>query len=147
MRSVLPLLFPIHRDDEDAKRLEILARKFNRPVSDMKCEGCRSANVSFYCKTCLFKNCAENRGIDFCGECAEYPCEKLVEFRKQAPHRAQLWESQEILKKEGFEKWFENRKRYHSCSSCNTVNSVYDPVCRNCGKSPLLHFLKKTGKS
>ncbi len=127
---------------EEPRRLEILAAKFKMDVKEMMCEGCRSDRVSFYCRSCHFKKCASDKGIEFCGSCEEYPCQRLTEFQGEAPHRAELWESQEIIKDKGFENWFRERKEYHSCAGCGEINSIYDSSCRKCGNTPSSPFFE-----
>jgi hypothetical protein len=50
--------------------------------------------------------CSTEKGIDFCGQCPEYPCADLKTFQAQAPHRSELWKSQERIKEAGYEKWY-----------------------------------------
>jgi len=42
--------------------------------SQGKCKGCRKEKCVIF-KNCKVKECAENRAIDFCFECADFPCE------------------------------------------------------------------------
>ena len=54
--------------------------------------------------------CAADKGLEFCGECEEYPCEELKQFQAERPHRIELWESQERIAKSdflnGLKKWW-----------------------------------------
>ena len=128
---------------EDPDRLKLLAKRFGRPIEDLECSGCRSDNLSFYCKTCTMKKCAADRGIKFCSECDDYPCSELKTFQTEAPHRADLWTSLEQIKNEGWKKWFAKMTELSSCSDCGTINSAYDPVCRSCGNRPSSSFAEK----
>jgi hypothetical protein len=38
-----------------------------------KCEGCRKEKCKIF-KTCKVRDCYESKGVDFCFECAEFPC-------------------------------------------------------------------------
>jgi hypothetical protein len=113
------------------------------PVEEMECLGCRSQKRIAYCDNCKFVPCATEKGIDFCGECDEYPCSDLKEFQKQMPHRVELWEYHEKIKKQGWEKWFENMTEHYSCPECETINSAYDLKCRKCGHFPGSEFAEK----
>src|SRR5574337_50694 len=76
---------------EDPERLAAMAKRFQRPLEEMECNGCRSAKRCFYCETkCFMSKCASGKGVDFCGDCADYPCNGLKEFQAQAPHRIEL---------------------------------------------------------
>ena len=40
------------------------------------CSGCRGENVQCPLTTCSAHTCHKDKGIDFCFQCNEYPCEK-----------------------------------------------------------------------
>ena len=121
---------------EDPERLEFLAQRMGQSVEDIKCDGCRSEKLCFYCKSCTFTTCAAEKGIDFCGECSDYPCEQLKTFQAQMPHRIDLWEDQKRIKEVGYEEWYKEKLKHYSCPECNAINSAYDIACRKCGATP-----------
>jgi hypothetical protein len=92
---------------EDETRLQTISKRFQFPPEELKGHGCRSEKRGLYCrKYCKITKCAAEKGIDFCGECPEYPCNDLKTFQGQMPHRIELWESQERIKKVGYNKWY-----------------------------------------
>lgn len=122
---------------EDPERLKTMAGRLQRPVEDLECHGCRSEKRCFYCnENCKMFKCAAEKGIDFCGECTEYPCAELKVFQAQLPHRIELWKSQERIKEAGYEKWYTEMIKHYSCPQCGAINSAYDMACRKCGKDP-----------
>jgi len=121
---------------EDENRLKSIAAKFNQTIEETKCNGCRSDKKTPYCNSCNFTKCASQKGIDFCGECVEYPCTELKDFQLQFPHRIELWESQKKIKETGWENWMSEMNKHYSCSKCATINSAYDINCRKCGEIP-----------
>ncbi len=125
---------------EDPARLRFLAKRFEKPVEALRCEGCRADQRSYYCRTCIFIKCAADKGVDFCGDCPDYPCDDLKEFQSQAPHRAELWDSLDRIRKEGYEKWYGEMAEHFACAECGTINSAYDPACRECGRKPGSRF-------
>lgn len=128
---------------EDRPRLEMLAGLFNCSVEDLECEGCRSEKRSLFCRDkCKMAKCATDRGLDFCGQCEEYPCRELKEFQAALPHRIELWKSHERIKEAGFEKWYEEMLEHFTCSECNTINSTYDISCRKCGATPSCNYVR-----
>ncbi|HSQ78048.1 MAG TPA: DUF3795 domain-containing protein [Nitrospirota bacterium] len=122
---------------EDPGRLRAMALRFQRSFEEMQCNGCRSEKRCFYCETkCTMAKCAAAKGVDFCGECAEYPCKDLKEFQALAPHRIELWKSQTRIKEAGWKTWYAEMVRHYSCPQCHTLNSAYDMTCRKCGETP-----------
>jgi hypothetical protein len=128
---------------DDRARLETIAKRFNLTAEQMECHGCRSENQGIYCKTrCNFKKCAAAKGIDFCGECWEFPCTELKTFQAQMPHRIELWESHKRIKEAGWEQWYKEMYEHFSCPECQTVNSTYDIACRKCGNTPSCKYVE-----
>jgi len=118
---------------EERKRM---AEDLQVPVKDLQCDGCRAEKRFAYCETCTMQACAEEKGLDFCAECEEYPCRPLKEFQAAMPHRIELWEAQIRIKEVGYEKWFEEMLEHYSCAQCGTINSAYHLACRLCGTTP-----------
>lgn len=131
---------------QDPQRLQQLSSKFNKPAEEMKCMGCRSETLSFYCKTCEMKTCVKQKELTFCSECEEYPCQILIEFQAQLPHRLELFESLNYIKDNGIDKWFEKMNATYSCIECGTINSPYEFNCRNCGYTPSSEFVKRNSE-
>jgi hypothetical protein len=128
---------------EDPKRLEVLAKRMGRPVEDLQCLGCRTETRSFYCRTiCTMAACAAEKGVDFCGQCPDYPCMALKTFQAQAPHRIELWSSQARIKEVGYETWYAEMTKHFSCQSCGALNSAYDLKCRKCGSEPGCEYVR-----
>ena len=121
---------------EDPERLKTIAENRKVTVEESKCDGCRAERRNSYCKTCKMYLCAMGKGIDFCGECRDYPCEDLKSFQAEYPHRIELWEAQKRIKEVGYERWYKEQIRHYSCPKCGTLNSAYDFTCRKCGASP-----------
>ncbi len=129
---------------EDHERLKVLAEHAHKPVEELRCDGCRSEKRCYYCRErCKMGKCASEKGVDFCGECNEYPCEDLRAFQAAMPHRIELWESQERIKEVGYEKWYREMIEHYSCPKCGTINSAYDLKCRNCGGEPSCEYVSR----
>ena len=122
---------------EDPERLNVMAKRNQRTVEELQCNGCRSAKRCYYCESnCKMAKCAAAKGVEFCIECAEYPCGDLRTFQAEMPHRIELWKSQERIKDVGYEKWYTEMIEHFSCPTCHTLNSAYDLKCRKCGEEP-----------
>jgi hypothetical protein len=132
---------------EDPARLNVIAQRVQRPVEELRCNGCRSEKRCFYCESkCIMAKCAAAKGVDFCGECAEYPCMDLKAFQAEMPHRIELWKSQERIKEAGYEKWYAEMIEHYSCPKCRALNSAYDLKCRKCGEEPGSGFVARHKK-
>lgn len=129
---------------EEPERLKGLAGRLQRPVEELECHGCRSEKRCFYChENCKMAKCTAEKGIDFCGECTEYPCAELRMFQAELPHRIELWKSQERIKEVGYEKWYIEMIDHYSCPECHTLNSAYDMACRKCGTTPSCTYVSQ----
>lgn len=127
---------------EDPERLKVMAKRLSLPVEELECHGCRSDKRGFFChKYCKMSECAAQKGIAFCGECSEYPCEELEAFQEKMPHRIELWKSHDRIKEVGYETWFAEMIEHYSCTKCGTLNSAYDNVCRKCGITPSCQYV------
>ncbi len=123
--------------NEDPERLKVMAQRTNRSAEKLTCQGCRSGKRCFYCDSiCKMSKCAAGKGVEFCGECAEYPCKDLKAFQAEMPHRIELWKSQARIKEVGYEKWYAEMVEHYSCKKCGTLNSAYDIACRKCESTP-----------
>ena len=132
---------------EDPDRLKVIADHYGTGAEVWECHGCRSGKRSYFCENkCKMVACAAEKGIDFCGECEEYPCEELRTFQKERPHRLELWEAQERIKEVGYAQWFDEMLDHYACPRCQTINSAYDSQCRACGAKPSCAYVERHGK-
>jgi hypothetical protein len=126
---------------EDPDRLKGIAERFKLSEEALKCYGCRSDKRGPYCEICHMAPCASKRGIDFCVECDEFPCNELKQFQSERPHRIELWNDQERIGAVGFERWMKEARENYSCEECRTINSAYDLKCRTCGNEPSCRYV------
>jgi hypothetical protein len=127
--------------------LKNLAQRYGRPVEDVACDGCRSDRRFFHCNEhCAFVACAAERGVDFCGQCADYPCGDLREFQAARPHRLELWANHQRIRDVGYETWYQEMLDHYRCPTCQAINSAYDRVCRSCGAAPSCAYVGQHGE-
>jgi uncharacterized protein DUF3795 len=130
--------------EDEPKRLKTVADVYHTAPEVWECNGCRSEKRSYFCKNeCKMVDCAKEKGIDFCVECDEYPCVELREFKEKRPHRIELWEAQERIKKKGYAKWYEEMHAHYGCPRCGIINSAYDLKCRKCGEEPSCAYVNR----
>ncbi|KAF0218430.1 MAG: hypothetical protein FD174_2891 [Geobacteraceae bacterium] len=128
---------------EDPERLTRLAARFGFSEEAVTCHGCRSEKRFPHCENCRMFTCVAERGIDFCSECAEYPCGHLKEFQAERPHRMELWDDLERIRTIGHDQWLREIREHYSCPRCGTINSAYDLKCRKCGEEPSCAYVAR----
>ncbi len=128
---------------DDPQRLTHLANRFQLTEEEMTCYGCRSDKRSPYCEQCKIFSCAAERGIDFCGDCTEYPCDELKQFQAERPHRIELFDDLKQIKAVGCQRWLKEIRGNYTCPECQCINSAYDLKCRKCGNEPSCNFVAK----
>ena len=87
------------RDDPD---MRLRAQNFYRetfsldiPVQAVCCLGGRSERVMELCRDCPWMRCCRERGLDACGECPDFPCVPLAEYREKYVNRCNQLEEDE----------------------------------------------------
>ena len=121
---------------EDPRRLAAFASRMGWSIEEAHCDGCRAEQRTPYCHACTFRTCAAERGLDFCGECSDFPCAELDEFQRERPHRAELYGDLDQIAEVGVETWMTQVSQRYTCPKCGTLNSAYDLKCRECGHEP-----------
>lgn len=86
--------------EETAKKWSEMFHQDIKPA-DINCDGCTSTSTKLfnYCGLCDIRKCAREKGVKSCAYCADYPCEKLTAFLKNAPEAKVVLD--DIRKKKG----------------------------------------------
>ncbi|WP_432665530.1 DUF3795 domain-containing protein [Wukongibacter baidiensis] len=93
------------------------------------CPGCRLENQ---CGECDIRDCAMNKGFEYCSQCNDFPCEKLIRFNSDGkPHHAESIDNLNLLKSICEEKWLELQTEKWTCK-CGTKFSWYLRECQTC---------------
>jgi len=98
-----------------------LSQYLNVPLEEAPCKGCRAENGK--CKfaingQCATYDCVQQKGVNYCYECADFPCKLLMPTLQgaQYPHNMKVFNLCR-MKNVGIEKWIEEapeiRKRYY----------------------------------
>jgi hypothetical protein len=84
----------------------------------LRCQGCRHGGCTVIGGRCETFECARAKGVDFCHECSEFPCQRLQPLAEGAdkyPHNLKVYNLMSI-KTRGIEAWAaevgEIRRRY-----------------------------------
>jgi len=54
-------------------------------LEDICCLGCKGDRTKHWSADCwILQCCVDKKGLEFCSECEEFPCDKLVEWSKES---------------------------------------------------------------
>jgi hypothetical protein len=108
--------FYLARKDKEAMNMvEKLSKEYNIPVDIMLCNGCRSHNgqiplqkhVFGDAHRCAAYECSRGKGLRYCSDCDEFPCDNLHPYADMAsdlPHNIKVFNLC-LIKKMGLEEW------------------------------------------
>lgn len=108
--------------------------------SDNFCYGCKSSGVGpGWCSTCSLKACAREKGIEFCFQCASYPCDNLDRFKNDAhyPYHGEIYDYMRSIKDKGEAVWLKEMNSRWSCHTCGNSYGWWDQACSHCGSKTL----------
>jgi hypothetical protein len=115
--------------------VEEKAQEWGMKAKDIVCNGCKARTNAKFCKECVMRLCARDRGVDFCADCEEYPCPSFQTFqRDRYPHHTLIAPNLATICKLGVETWLEQQKKRWSCPKCGTPFTWYEEECQSCGE-------------
>lgn len=102
------------------------------------CQGCRGQEDSqpAYCRRCKIRNCALSRAVDFCFECASFPCTsiKQIDKRYRLRYQVSLIENGVHIQALGTRQFLIEENKKWTCRGCGGVVCLHDRACSACGK-------------
>ena len=110
-----------------------------------RCKGCRApVDEPKRKRSCGYgmRKCCEEKNVDYCGQCEQYPCSKINKLinsqkkRKEYDYRHEIPKNFETIKKEGLEAWIESQVKKWRCPECGGHGVFYNLICWDC-KNPL----------
>ncbi len=124
------ILYATRNNDERLK--EKYAKSFGLSPNDLNCRGCLSDVVFSYCRVCPIKSCAQEKNIEGCHLCDEFPCGNVDNF--PVPEgKAHILRAVPLRRQLGTEKWVEGEELLFSCPACGTLLFRGAKKCRKCG--------------
>jgi hypothetical protein len=111
--------FLAHEDKEAMSTVKKLSEEFKIHVELMLCNGCRKHNGQIPIQKQIFGNahrcaayeCSQSKGLKFCGDCDQFPCDNLHPYADKAdelPHNIKVFNLC-LINKIGLEKWAESK--------------------------------------
>ena len=105
----------VYLANENQEMRAIVSKKTGIPLENAVCEGCR--NINGKCPVipmeCNVYPCAEKKGVKFCCDCSNFPCDYLHPYADQAtklPHNMKIFNLC-LIKKMGLDLWAENKAK------------------------------------
>lgn len=103
------------------------------PEASLPCPGCRTieGRCPVIQKKCATYTCAENKGINLCSECNEFPCMKIAPAADKAsalPHNLKVY-NLSVIKERGLQALID-------CS--NTTKQTYFKGNMKVGEGPIM---------
>ena len=123
-----------HRDGNE-KFKERLAGVYGVSVDEIRCEGCLSDDVFAYCRICPFKKCVQEKGIDGCHQCDDFPCEHVDNFPMPVGKKVILRAIPQ-WREWGTQKYVEQEHKRYLCPECGYELFRGAKRCRGC-KTPV----------
>ncbi len=120
---------------QDRPRLEELARSLGTSVDRLMCTGCRTPAAFCFGGDCDIKTCAQKRGVAFCPDCADYPCERIRRFEGGAPYRAAMTRAARRIHEVGVTAWLREEDAHWRCSGCGAKVAAGVDRCPSCGNA------------
>ncbi len=126
---------PVYRAwaEQDRPRLEALAASLRVTPDRLVCTGCRSPAAFCFGGECEVKTCAQHRGVAFCTECEDYPCNRIRRSRIGEAYRTLLSQDAGRLHEAGVSAWLREQDAKWRCPSCGAPTAAGSDACTRCG--------------
>lgn len=128
---------PVYRAwaDQDRSHLEALAASLRTTADKLECTGCRTPAAFCFGGDCEIKACARKRGVAFCPDCADYPCDRIRRFDTGAPYRPALRRDAARLHAVGVSAWLREEDARCCCTGCGARFAAGTGTCSRCGRA------------
>jgi hypothetical protein len=111
----------IHEKNITDQMRQRMAAVLKRNEDDIPCQGCRQSECRILPEPCATRACIQEKGLDFCYQCQDFPCALLQPAKDGAdkyPHNFKLFNLCRI-KAVGLDRWAADeskavRQRYFS---------------------------------
>ncbi|MEA3253733.1 MAG: DUF3795 domain-containing protein [Chloroflexota bacterium] len=108
---------PLYLAGKNQELRTVIARKMGIPFEKAVCLGCRNekGKIAFLNMTepCSVYRCSEQRGISFCSDCPDFPCDYFQPYAdkaSQVPHNTKAFNLC-LIKRMGLKSWAETRAK------------------------------------
>ena len=100
---------------------------------DIRCEGCLSDNLFFHCRRCEIRSCTQEKEIEGCHLCVEFPCGKIESF-PYPKARERILKTIPLWREIGTEDFIRREMEKYRCPECKTPLFSRATSCVECGR-------------
>jgi hypothetical protein len=126
--------------DKDRAYLARLVRVYARyapemslaSAEDLLCDGCLSTRRAAHCRVCAIRECTQQRQVEGCHDCADFPCSHVDQFPIPAGRRVIL-RAIPYRREHGTEQWIEAERERYTCPECGQSMFRGARSCEGCG--------------
>ncbi len=106
---------PVFLANDNEKIRAMVSEKMGIPLEQAVCKGCRGekGKCAIIPMPCHVYSCAEEKGLEFCADCADFPCDHLHPYADKAanlPHNTKVFNLC-LIKKMGLEAWAKDKAK------------------------------------
>jgi hypothetical protein len=126
-----------HRDENTKfkKALTKVYKSFIKGIEDIKCTGYLSDREVFpVCRRCSIKECVNEKNINDCFECDEFPCKYIENFPLQVGKKV-IMRAIPQWRELGTEKWVKMEEERYHCPECENTLFRGAKRCNQCGRA------------
>jgi len=124
----------------DAERLQELSERVARyrgqnvDVKDLACDGCLSSEViAVYCRQCVLRACAFEKGLTHCAQCSDSPCQRITDFNNDGiRHHSEVLGNIRRQREIGIDAWIKEQEARWRCPQCGCAIDWYARRCPDC---------------
>lgn len=114
---------PAYLANKHQELRETISKMFGIPIQKASCNGCRNqgGKVLAMSEPCNVYRCIGKKGIQFCCDCNDFPCDHLHPYAdraSQVPHNTKVFNLC-LIKKMGLKSWAEDKAK-------NVRNTYYN---------------------
>jgi hypothetical protein len=125
--------FKVAYDEKNRAHVLSMPARYNK-YKEMPLQHCPGCKLDDQPSSCEIRDCVKNKGLDHCGACREFPCDKITKFNNDGvSHHSEVLVNLKQIKEIGEERWLELQEQKWHCE-CGTKISWYVKTCLKCGK-------------
>lgn len=122
-----------HRDDNSKFKERLVGVYGLSSPQEVRCQGCLSEDLFLYCRVCPIRSCCEEKGIEGCHQCDDFPCQYIDNFPMPVGKKV-IMRAIPAWRELGTEAWVEEEERRYHCPYCGYPLFRGAKRCRDCGK-------------
>ena len=104
-----------------------------KPEEDLVCAGCLSSQLAIFCRRCAMRACAFEKGITYCSQCSDFPCQIIIDFNNDGrPHHSEVLTNVRCQQEIGIDAWLNEQEKRWRCPDCGCATEWYDTKCPQC---------------